>query len=375
MLLASLKAMELLKPYFVVFLWIVIPVLLISMLVITLLHRYKKRKKIILEEDDSDILAFPESINFRKGEEEYIYFDHSELIAEFKQRLSESHTRNIILQHDFSSLQEKYEQAVSPSGAAHSFTHNKENMEKPNEQMIRSAEEEKNLQEARLEQLTREYRHLELENESLREKLQSREIPLEEKDALLIRLQDEILQLKKNLAEQNWMTEVLEEKRAEIRFLQNQLEQRIRNQHQSELQKAELENELGELKTVYQHLGSERDMLRDHLKREREEQLALKQEIHSRDDQVTLMGNHLKEIKDQNELFQAAVADRQDEIQALQEKLGQADSRLFQAEQKFDNHRKLIKRFYTEFSRFMNEEEHLSPVVTMETGQYAEQNP
>ena len=80
------------------------------------------------------------------------------------------------------------------------------------------------------------------------------------------------------------MRDLLDEKKAEVAFLQAQLEQRVRKQHETEAEKEKLKVELSQL--------AEREQL-----------------VKTKDDHIGYPDIQLAELKQQNELLNAAVAD------------------------------------------------------------------
>ena len=95
--------------------WIILPVALLALIITIVLHYRKKRSGNILAENDEEklILASPEQLGYTRGDGEYVFFDHSALISEYKKRLSYNHARYTALRHDFDRLQVRYTDLAS----------------------------------------------------------------------------------------------------------------------------------------------------------------------------------------------------------------------------------------------------------------------
>src|SRR5258706_16432460 len=104
MLLVTGPAPEFIK-FIQILCWIVIPVLAFIVLVTAFFHYRKKRKE---WDDDSDksskedmlMQASPEQVGYTNGDGKYILFDHSNLVREYKSRLTYNHARVTALERD-----------------------------------------------------------------------------------------------------------------------------------------------------------------------------------------------------------------------------------------------------------------------------------
>ena len=59
------------------------------------------------------MLASPEQFNHKKEDGEYLFFDHSALIDEYKKRMFYNHARFIALQKDYASFEIKYSTLIN----------------------------------------------------------------------------------------------------------------------------------------------------------------------------------------------------------------------------------------------------------------------
>ncbi|HKZ67397.1 MAG TPA: hypothetical protein VJ111_13615 [Chitinophagaceae bacterium] len=392
MLLATSSAFDFVK-FIQILCWIILPVLILAVLLTVFFH-YRKKKKERAETgngngDEDFIQASPELLGYTKGDGEYIFFDHSSLISEYKKRLFYNHARYTALHHDFEKLETKYAMLASYTTAA---LINKKNthMENVNEPMPQHLETEVNKMTreyaaekkellARLEQLGKSYQSLEQEHESLLEKVSMETITDEEKTVIINRWKEENLSLKDKVAEHEYLHEIVEEKKVQIDFLQNQLEQRIKNNHQAENLRSQLMADLEQSRNANENMLMQLESLKNELTRqqeesgklqmvlnEREELLAERQQLlASKLDHITWLENSLHESKEQNELLNASVADSKDLVAALQEQLSYEQLRTQSIEQKFSSNKQALQRLYKEFSAIAGGENEQSPVIAL----------
>src|SRR5882672_6183732 len=92
--------------------WIVLPVLVLIVLVTVFLHYRKKRKEPDKENTaaskDKFMQASPEQVGYTNGDGQYVLFDHSNLIREYKNRLIHSHACVTALERDLTNMEAKY---------------------------------------------------------------------------------------------------------------------------------------------------------------------------------------------------------------------------------------------------------------------------
>ena len=111
MWIASGSSVELIK-FIQILGWIILPVLILAIGITLFLH-YRKRRKAHAQIDPDDaennfILASPERFNHSVKDGEYVYFDHSALIREYKMRMFYNHARYTALRKDYAKLEDKY---------------------------------------------------------------------------------------------------------------------------------------------------------------------------------------------------------------------------------------------------------------------------
>jgi len=390
MLLAIGSAFDFVK-FFQILCWIILPVFLLAGLLTIFLHyRKKKIEKTAPTGDDENFMhASPELLGYTKGDGEYIFFDHSSLISEYKKRLSFNHARYTALHHDFEKLESRYAMLARYTT---SITTNKKNtnMENLHDPMPKQVEKEinkitkdyateKNELVSKLEQLDKSYQNLEQEHESLLEKVSMETVTDEQRATIIDRWREENIGLKEKVAEQDYLKEILEDKKIQIEFLQNQLEQRVKNNHQSENERNQLLANLEQSKSSNENVLKELESVKNELSKAGEENNKLQMVLNEKEgllnerqqlltsklDHITWVENTLHETKEQNELLNASVADTKDLVSVLQDQLLYEQARTQAIEQKLASHKQLMQRLYKDFSAAISEENEQSPVIPM----------
>lgn len=368
--------------------WIILPLLLCAITVTVFFHYRKKKKHDVTpaEAEDNFVLAAPEQFNHHKSDGEYIFFDHSGLIREYKARMFYNHARYTALRKDYVELEEKYSSLIH-TGETNLFHDKKDYMKNQNEQMESAAADQLSVDQDmqnkeladKLEQFNKSYQRLEEENRFLQEQISLQTAGDDEKEKIISRWKEENKALRDRLATQEYLEELLEEKKAQISFLQGQLDHRIINQHRAEQQRQQAIAEREEQENLKHNLQQQSDILKNELAlakeqagrldamlHEKNEQLDAKQQaIGSQLDQVTYLENVLYETKEQNELLSAELADRKDEITGLKQLLEDERMRVQFMEQKLTANKELLLRLYKEFSACVEDVVHESPIVTL----------
>jgi predicted nucleic acid-binding Zn-ribbon protein len=161
---------------------------------------------------------------------------------------------------------------------------------------------------------------------------------------------------------------VLEEKKRQIDFLQQQLEQRIRAFHDSEQQQSAMRHELAKKTDLFQALQNEVTGLQSRLNNQEEKINERELELASGYDQKIYLENVVKELREQNELLNASLADSRDIAGALQEQLVYEQSRVTVAEQKLTKSRQVLNRVYKDISAAIEIETNSSSVISLRPG-------
>lgn len=390
MLLATGSAFDFVK-FFQILCWIILPVFALAGLLTVFLHYRKKKieKAETAGDDESFMHASPELLGYTKGDGEYIFFDHSSLISEYKKRLSFNHARYTALHHDFEKLETRYAMlARYTTGIINNKKNtNMENLhdpmpkqvEKEINKMTKDYATEKNELVSKLEQMDKSYQSLEQEHESLLEKVSMETVTDEQRAAITSRWREENIGLKEKVAEQDYLKEILEEKKVQIEFLQNQLEQRIKNNHQSENERNQLLADFEQSKSSNEDVLKQLELVKNELSKSQEENNKLQMVLNEKEgllnerqqllasklDHITWLENTLHETKEQNELLNASVADTKDLVSVLQDQLLYEQARTQAIEQKLTTNKQVMQRLYKDFSAVVNEENEQSPVIPM----------
>lgn len=367
--------------------WILLPVLCLAVIFTVYIHyrRKKRLKDSAADGDEGLLLASPGDIQFNRKEGVHVLFDHTGLIRQYRNKLSYNHARYTALKQDFERLELKYTAAIGAGDPQLTNPKNTE-MQQPIEQMqtaidilaVQHDTEKKDLL-ARLEQLNRSYKSLEQENESLLEQVSLHSATDEEKDIIVNRWKEENVALKSKIAEQGYLKDLVEEKKTQIAFLQNQVDQRIKSLHEAERSHSETKEEIDQLRKQRLDYSVELDTMRAELAQKQETLDRLQASFEQKDlefaekqqllvfqqDQITYFGNVLQEIKQQNELLNAAVADNQDIVRSLREQLADEINKASHAEQKLEANQQMLKRLNRVISECVGEEAAETQVIEL----------
>ncbi|MDP4261927.1 MAG: hypothetical protein Q8941_05295 [Bacteroidota bacterium] len=375
--------------------WIVLPVLAFIVLVTVLLHYGKKRKDTLKDnskENESDLFmqASPEQVGYTNGDGEYILFDYSDLIRAYKDRLTYSHARVTALQRNLTNIQTKYTVLANYIQTHFINSPKKDAMENVKEKvpgdlqaeinkLVKDHEEEKKELLVKLEQFERSFRRLEQENRALQEQVSMETATDDEKAVVINRWKEENNSLREKVAGQEYLEDLLQEKKAQIHFLQNQLEQRIKDLYRSEHQRLQAVAETKRIKEDNDTVKKNKEALENELLLrqeqadkiqvvlcEREEQLAEKQlQLNDKLNYIAYLENTLREAKEQNETLSAAMADNRDLANTLEQQLSEEQAKVqFMVQKLFDN-KQLLRRLYKELSNFIDDESKGSLVIAL----------
>lgn len=312
-----------------------------------------------------------ESSGFKLGDDQYVLFDHSGLINEYKSRLVNNHARYAALRQDFEKLEDKYNSLLLTNETL--TTSLKTNVMETNTNSAALAhagnwQKERDELIARLDDANLQYEKLQKENESLLQQVKVGQTTANENY-----WSQENKELKDRLLEQECLKDLLEEKQAHTDFLQSQLDQRIKNFHQSERQRDEIS---AELKKMQQELTSEINQLKNEITQRDEQTHQLlsdkdaaieekQQLLLSSQNQITYLENVLREVREQNEMLNAAVADNQEKAANLEQLVDDGNVRLGVVEQRLHANKQLLQRLYREFSACIDHNTDEPPVVSL----------
>ena len=359
-----------------IFLWISIPAFLIGILITTITHYRNKRKKIkkpgqlsLFGENGSskehdDISLSP--LNLQESNYE------GRKIMDY---LSFSNARYIAIQKDFKMLTEKYQQ-LQASIYKNSETKKIEFMETiqtdlqpiTSEQIARikqQHESEKKELLTELAQLTTSFENLEKDNNSLREQLN---VYCENGTGFTTFLQkweEEKAELKSRINQQEYLKDVLDEKKQQIVFLQQQLEQRIRNHHLVEQQFRDLGvkfMDVNEKLEVNQQLIKE---FQAAVHDKEQEIIFLKEVVQSANANALQLETIVKELQEEHSKLSLEIEGKTSQVCDLQSQLAEINDVKIKLEERLERSQTFIKGFHRKLSDILQEEIPESPVIVM----------
>jgi chromosome segregation ATPase len=226
---------------------------------------------------------------------------------------------------------------------------------------------------AELNQLTISFENLEKDNINLREQLNVYCDNGTGFTSMIQKWDEEKAELKKRISEQEYLKDVLEEKKQQIVFLQQQSEQRIKNHHLEELQFRELgiklmdANEKLEIKE--QSIKEFQATVHD----KEQEIIFLKEVVQSAAAKAVQLETAIKDMQEQNSKFSFELDKKNDLINELQAQLTEISEAKIKLEERLERSQTFIKGFHRKLSDILQEEIPESPVIVMKTV-YKEEN-
>ena len=367
-----------------VFLWISIPALLIGMLLTTVMHYRDKRKKqkslgepFIFESEGSsaaDVSLIPLDLFLHGDKEE---------TRRIKNYLSHSNARYIAIQKDFKVLTEKYQQLQVKRYQNFETKKNKsmeiihtDLQQIPYEQIDPTKQEyelEKKELLAELDQLTISFENLEKDNMNLREQLSVYSENGTGFTSMIQKWDEEKAELKKRISEQEYLKDVLEEKKQQIIFLQQQIEQRIKNHHLEEHQFRELGIKFMEANEKIEMKDQSIKEFQATVHDKEQEIIFLKEVVQSATVNGIQLETTIKELKEQNSRSSFELDKKSDLINELQAQLAEINEAKIKLEERLEKSQTFFKGFHRKLSDILQEEVPESPVIVMKP-LYKEEN-
>ena len=368
-----------------IMLWIIVPIVVISVATTIIVHyRKKKRIKSLTEEEiQLDVKNSAESFCYKTLDGKLIYLDHTGLLKELRKKLSCSNAKFAALQHDFKKLKLMLtENGTSLNTELNINKKNSmENLENSNNHLLYDSIEKETLAD-QLTELKRSYTSLEAENISLLEQIGMRATNGIGSDTIANRLKDENKILRAQLADQEYHKDILEEKKSQIEFLQSQIDLRIKKYHESEQERIANKAELELIKSSLLAVTADAESSKNEIKQkqadvdtlllnmnEKENELnETLQSVKDKQTQIIYIENVLQELRQQNEMLNAAAADTEERNKLLLEQFQTEEAKSKMLEQKLIINRQLIQRLHNEFSNCIKEENDESPVISLRPG-------
>ena len=363
-----------------IFLWISIPAFLIGMLITTLTHYSNKRKKqkeskqpFIFEDDASyagydEVSLMPLALQANDQETKKIM-----------NYLSFSTARYIAMQKDFKFLTEKYQQLQANKSYINQNLETKNNdtmetihtdlQQMPGQQidLIRQQQHEIEKREllAELDQLTVSYENLEKDNNSLREQLNVYCENGTGFTSMIQKWEEEKAELKRRISEQEYLKDVLDEKKQQITFLQQQLEQRIKNHHLVEQQFRELGIKFMEANEKLEIKEQSDKEFQAAVHDKEQEIILLKEALQSATAKAAQLETTIKELQEQHSKFSFELKEKNNLVSDLHAQLAEANEAKIKLEERLERSQTFIKGFHRKLSDILQEEIPESPVIVM----------
>ncbi|HKC35020.1 MAG TPA: hypothetical protein VKB95_03125 [Chitinophagaceae bacterium] len=377
MLLLSDASLIVFLKFLQIFLWISIPALFIGMLITTVIHYNNKRRKqrfdqpFIFENDEpgsgyDDVSLMPPNFYFPGNKQE---------AKKVMKYLSHSNARYIAIRKDFEILSKKYKQ-LQENIYQNSETKKSETMETIHTDLQQISygqidtikqqhENEKKELLAELDQLTRSFENLEKDNNSLRDQLNLYSQDGTGLTSMIQKWEEEKAELKRRINEQEYLRDVLEEKKQQIVFLQQQLEQRIKNHHLVEQQFRELGIKFMET-TEKLEINQQTSKEFEAVVHDKEQEInSLKAVVQSATANSVQLETTIKELQEQNSKFSFALEEKNNFINDLQGQLAETNDAKIKLEERLERSQTFFKGFHRKLSDILQEEIPESPVIVM----------
>jgi len=359
-----------------IFLWISIPAFLIGMLITTVAHHRNKRKK---QKESHQSFISEDGVSYAGYDDVSLMSLHlngnDQETKKIMNYLSFSNARYIAIQKDFKVLTEKYQQ-LQGNYYQNSETKKYETMDtiqtdlqQISYQQIDAIKQQHEIEKrellAELDQLTASFENLEKDNNNLREQLN---VYCENGTGLTSMIQkweEEKAELKRRINDQEYLKDVLDEKKQQIVFLQQQLEQRIKNHHLVEQQFRELGIKLMEASEKLE-IKEQSDKEFQAAVHDKEQEITLlKEVIQSATENAAQLEVTIKELQEQNSKFSFGLEEKNNLISDLQAQLADIDEAKIKLEEKLERSQTFFKGFHKKLTDILQEENPESPVIVM----------
>ena len=369
-----------------VFLWISIPALLIGMMITTVMHYRDKRKKqkslegsLTSKSEGSnaghdDISSIPLDL-FLHGDKQ-----ESKRIMNY---LSQSNARYIAIQKDFKILTEKYQQLRKSNSQNFATKKNKtmetihRDLQQLSHEQVNSIQQEYELEKkemlAELHQLTISFENLEKDNISLREQLSAYCDNESGVTSMIQKWDEEKAELKRRINDQEYLKDVLEEKKQHIVFLQQQLEQRIKNHHLEEQQFRELGIKFIDANEKLEMKERSIKEFEATVHNKEQEIILIKEVVQNAAVNAEQLETTIKKLQEKNSKFSIELDKKNILITEMQVQLAEINEAKIKLEERLERSQTFFKGFHRKLSDILQEEIPESPVIVMKPV-YKEEN-
>ena len=369
-----------------VFLWISIPALLIGMMITTVMHYRDKRKK--QKSLEGSLISKSEGSNAEHGDISSIPLDlflhgdkqESKRIMNY---LSQSNARYIAIQKDFKILTEKYQQLRKSNSQNFATKKNKtmetihRDLQQLSHEQVNSIQQEYELEKkemlAELHQLTISFENLEKDNISLREQLSAYCDNESGVTSMIQKWDEEKAELKRRINDQEYLKDVLEEKKQHIVFLQQQLEQRIKNHHLEEQQFRELGIKFIDANEKLEMKERSIKEFEATVHNKEQEIILIKEVVQNAAVNAEQLETTIKKLQEKNSKFSIELDKKNILITEMQVQLAEINEAKIKLEERLERSQTFFKGFHRKLSDILQEEIPESPVIVMKPV-YKEEN-
>jgi chromosome segregation ATPase len=227
-----------------------------------------------------------------------------------------------------------------------------------------------------VQQMQLTIQQLKEENAALQQKAQASseqkhggyEQQIKELQLLLTQAEDEKSALKNKITDQQYLQDVLQEKKLQIEFLQNQLEQRIKTFREVEKEAADKTVQVQQTQTQKENFEREIHAMKEELHQQREEVAAWQQAVErsreenrqhqenlrSKTGHIENLERNLHEVQQQQAVLQLVLDDKQNMITSLQESLHREQQKTKDLEGKLITNNQLLSKIYGDLSKSLS---------------------
>lgn len=255
------------KQFLQIVLWIAIPATVISVLITVFLHYRRRNKKFLLEpvyQENGLQLAMSNEPGTLPDWLASSNPDNATLLKKYEREVRKYREDYAILEQDFKQLEEKYADLLNKAYQSGG---------KDDAQSERLQQEIKNYK-LKITQLQQALEQQQPHEVSGGERSGDADQQMTELRQLIAQLKEENTGLSHKLAEQDYLQDIVDEKKLQTDFLQNQLEQRIKSYHHLELQVAEWKQAVDQVReenkqqqetiaSLQQNIAQEQERYRD----------------------------------------------------------------------------------------------------------------
>lgn len=229
---------------------------------------------------------------------------------------------------------------------------------------------------SQVQQLQKTIQQLKDENATLQQKIQAGgdskhsnyEQQIKELQLLLTKAEEDKAGLKAKITDQQYLQDVLQEKKLQIEFLQNQLEQRIKTFREVEKDATDKSSQVQHMQVQKENFEREMHALREEMKQQREEvtawQLAVErsreevrqnqENLRSKTGHIENLERNLHEVQQQQAVLQLVLDDKQNMITSLQENLSREQQKTKDLENKLVTNNQLLSKIYGDLSKSLS---------------------